>query len=62
VKTRVYKKIEDLEVTIEEILQTHLELSKNFITPFDERYSCLSGPIDMILQILCTVQHLNASL
>lgn len=31
-----YKKIEDLEVTIEEIThQTHLELSKNFITPFD---------------------------
>ena len=31
-----YKKIEDLEATIEEIThKTHLELSKNFITPFD---------------------------
>ncbi|WP_353084788.1 DUF47 family protein [Flavobacterium sp.] len=31
-----FKKIEELEATIEEITQkTHLELSKNFITPFD---------------------------
>ena len=31
-----YKKIEELEVTIEEIThKTHLELSRNFITPFD---------------------------
>jgi len=31
-----YKKIEDLEATIEEIThKTHLELSRNFITPFD---------------------------
>jgi uncharacterized protein len=31
-----YKKIEELEATIEEIThKTHLELSKNFITPFD---------------------------
>ena len=31
-----FKKIEDLEATIEEIThKTHLELSKNFITPFD---------------------------
>lgn len=31
-----FKKIEELEVVIEEITQkTHLELSKNFITPFD---------------------------
>ena len=31
-----FKKIEELEATIEEIThKTHLELSKNFITPFD---------------------------
>lgn len=31
-----YKKIEELEATIEEIThKTHLELSRNFITPFD---------------------------
>jgi predicted phosphate transport protein (TIGR00153 family) len=31
-----FRKIEELEATIEEITQkTHLELSKNFITPFD---------------------------
>ena len=31
-----FKKIEDLEATIEEIThKTHIELSKNFITPFD---------------------------
>jgi predicted phosphate transport protein (TIGR00153 family) len=31
-----FKKIEELEASIEEITQkTHLELSKNFITPFD---------------------------
>ena len=31
-----FKKIEDLEATIEEIThKTHLELSRNFITPFD---------------------------
>ena len=31
-----FKKIEDLEITIEEIThKTNLELSKNFITPFD---------------------------
>ncbi|MFM7018741.1 DUF47 domain-containing protein [Flavobacterium sp.] len=31
-----FRKIEELEVTIEEIThKTHLELSKNFITPFD---------------------------
>jgi uncharacterized protein len=31
-----YKKIEELEATIEELThKTHLELSKNFITPFD---------------------------
>jgi predicted phosphate transport protein (TIGR00153 family) len=31
-----FKKIENLEATIEEIThKTHLELSKNFITPFD---------------------------
>ena len=31
-----YKKIEEIEVTIEEIThKTHLELSRNFITPFD---------------------------
>ncbi len=31
-----YKKVEELEATIEEIThKTHLELSKNFITPFD---------------------------
>jgi predicted phosphate transport protein (TIGR00153 family) len=31
-----YKKIEDLEAVIEEIThKTHLELSRNFITPFD---------------------------
>ena len=31
-----FKKIEELEAVIEEIThKTHLELSKNFITPFD---------------------------
>ena len=35
-----YKKIADLEVIIEEIThKTHLELSRNFITPFEREDS-----------------------
>lgn len=33
-----FRKIEDLEILIEEIThETNLELSKNFITPFDRK-------------------------
>ena len=38
-----FRKIEELEATIEEIThKTHLELSRNFITPFLRRFQGIS--------------------
>ena len=49
-----YKKIAELEVTIEEIThKTHLELSKNFITPFDrEDIHALVKSIDNVADFM----------
>ncbi|NHM06930.1 DUF47 domain-containing protein [Flavobacterium sp. CYK-4] len=49
-----YKKIADLEVTIEEIThKTHLELSRNFITPFDrEDIHALVKSIDNVADFM----------
>ncbi|MBK8600541.1 MAG: DUF47 domain-containing protein [Flavobacterium sp.] len=49
-----YKKIAELEVTIEEIThKTHLELSRNFITPFDrEDIHALVKSIDNVADFM----------
>jgi uncharacterized protein Yka (UPF0111/DUF47 family) len=44
-RKELFKDISDLEHTGDEIThQIHLELSKNFITPFDRLYTWISQP------------------
>lgn len=54
VREEYYKKIADLEVTIEDIThRTHLELSRNFITPFDrEDIHALIKSIDNVADFM----------
>jgi uncharacterized protein Yka (UPF0111/DUF47 family) len=50
-----FKKIEEYEAIIEEIThKTHLELSRNFITPFDREDIHLLIKLLTVLPIICT--------